>query len=157
MAALDGADGAPLLDATEWNWVVRDDERAGTAWIQQNMRFASAVVVLVGEHTDRNPWVRREIFAAWSECRPLLGVHAYGIVDADGRTCEKGKNPFHHLKFRSGGYMSDYVPVFEPQGDDPVTFLADLEAKLPEWTALGARRMQPRLARGRVSSVLRRR
>lgn len=157
VARIAGVGSQPLLDADEWNAIAGDDVRAGRAWIQQHMRFAGAVVVLVGERTEQDPWVRREIFAAWHDCRPLLGVHVYGLGDADGQRGIKGKNPFLHLKFRAGGYMSDYVPVFEPQGDDPAAFAADLESKLPGWIERGAQRMRPRAPRRLAPSALRRR
>ncbi|MFM2078242.1 MAG: hypothetical protein RJA49_2132 [Actinomycetota bacterium] len=157
VARLGGNGSQTLLSGQEWAAVCSRREGSATAWIDEQMRFAGAVVVLVGTRTDQCPWVRREILRAWEDCRPLLGIHVDGLADRDGSTARPGGNPFLHLKFRSGGWMSDYVPVFRPDGDDDESVRASIAESLPGWIARGARRMGPRQPRtSAVGALLRR-
>lgn len=138
---LDGVGASSMLSVTERHELEQQGDRAVAAWIESRMRFASAVVVLVGAETDRRRWVRHEVLTAWKDRRPLLGIRIHGLLDAVGQSGERGPNPFFDVKLRTtGGYMSDYVPLFEPEGDEPEAVLMSLKRELSTWLTQGYRR-----------------
>ncbi|WP_406237536.1 TIR domain-containing protein [Nocardia sp. NBC_01009] len=99
-------EGQPLLGAQKWEEVKAKGNAAIEAWIDEQMKYKKAVIVLIGQETASRPWVQYEIKRAWDLKRPLLGVHIYGLSSM-GSVDRKGADPF--LKAGISG-----VPVFDP-------------------------------------------
>lgn len=101
----------PLLTPQKWEEV----EKAGTAaiekWIADNMKYKSAVVVLIGEHTASRPWVIYEIQKAWADKRPLVGIRIHGLSDF-GTAGKPGADPF----VKAG--ITSTIPIFDPTEKD---------------------------------------
>ena len=62
------------VSANEWESVKRGGEASIKKWIDDNLRYKSCVVVLVGEETANRKWVRYEIEKAWELGKGLVGV-----------------------------------------------------------------------------------
>lgn len=64
-------EGDQPVAANEWEQLQR---RTGGVekWIDDNMRYRSCVIVLIGEDTYRRPWVKYEIEKAWKEKKGLF-------------------------------------------------------------------------------------
>lgn len=131
-------EGQPLLNAQEWETIERQGPEAVQAWIDEQMKYKRAAIVLIGKETARRPWVKYEIEKAWAEGKPLLGVRIHGISSM-GTTDAEGANPFD-----AADVPSHLIPVFDPtQRDwagnvDSKATYNHLAANLETWSGLGA-------------------
>lgn len=78
------------ISANEWETVKKGGEAAIEKWIDDNMKYRSCVVVLIGEETSKRPWVQYEIKKAWKDGKGLLGIHINNLKDPKTGTCAKG-------------------------------------------------------------------
>ena len=72
-------EGQKLLNAQEWEAVRARGTKAIQNWIDEQMRWKSAVVVLIGAQTASRSWVQYEIQRAWELRKPLLGIRIHGL------------------------------------------------------------------------------
>ena len=132
-------EGQPVLNAQEWETVKGRGPKAVQDWIDEQMKYKRAVIVLIGAETARRPWVKYEIEKAWAEGKPLLGVRIHGISSM-GVVDAEGANPFYAADVP--GYS---IPVFDPtQRDwrgniDSQATYNYLAANLEAWSDQGAR------------------
>jgi hypothetical protein len=133
-------EGQPVLNAQEWESVKRRGRTAIVNWIAENMKYKTAVVVLIGSQTASREWVRYEIAKAWDDKRRLVGVRIHGLADRNGRTDTEGANPFSQVSLRGGGTVGDYVPVYNPSGWSSKDVYASIKANLASWANNGYKR-----------------
>ncbi|WP_394553107.1 TIR domain-containing protein [Agromyces sp. MMS24-JH15] len=126
-------DGQPILNAQKWEEVQRKGDAAIQAWIDEQMSYKKAVIVLVGAQTASRPWVQYEIKKAWNGKKPILGVRIHGLADSGGRTDSAGANPFAKITLQGGGSVGDYVPLFEPSGMNSQEVHASIKANIASW------------------------
>ena len=100
-------DGQKILNHQDWESVKRGGTSAITRWIDEQMKYKSAVIVLIGKETSTRPWVLYEIEKAWNDKRRLLGIYIHGLSSM-GEVDSKGANPFERV---DGVYG---IPVFDP-------------------------------------------
>lgn len=129
---IDALQGKPLFNAQEWETVRQRSQQAIVDWIDEQMKYKRAVVVLIGQETSERPWVRYEIEKAWNERKPLVGVYIHGLSGL-GTADNKGANPFDKVPGVVG------VPVFDPtvtnwrdEIDTKATY-ANLARNLESW------------------------
>ncbi len=117
------------VSANEWEEVKRKGKENIEKWIDDNMKYRSCVVVLVGQETADREWVQFEIKKAWKEGRGLLGIYIHNLKDANGQRCIQGKNPFD--KFYYGNRrLSSIVKCYNPNSFDAYN---DIRNHLEEW------------------------
>lgn len=132
-------EGQPLLNHQEWETVKRGGTAAIQEWIDEKMKWKSAVIVLIGQETASREWVLYEIQKAWDEKRPLLGIRIHGLSSM-GSVDSPGANPFDKVPGVFG------IPIFDPtQTDwagriDSKATYSSLKAQLPTWAAQGKTR-----------------
>ncbi|WP_392507845.1 TIR domain-containing protein [Naumannella halotolerans] len=130
---INALEGQPLLNAQDWESVRRDGDAAIEKWINDQMAYKKAVIVLVGQQTAGRKWVNYEINKAWQDKKPLLGVRIHGLSSM-GSVDRAGSSPFS---------SSSGIPVFDPtvsdawgRIDSKATYAA-LADRLEEWSSLG--------------------
>jgi len=128
-------DGQEILSSQKWEEVKRGGDQAIKNWIEKEMKYKGAVVVLIGAQTASRPWVKYEIIKAWNEKRPLLGIRIHGLKDSAGNTDASGANPFEKVTFSTGGSVADYVPVYTPTGSDSTQVYASIASNIESWVA----------------------
>lgn len=133
---INALEGQPLLNSQGWEEVRRAGKKAIENWINAQMAFKRAVIVLIGNQTASREWVLYEIEKAWSDKKPLVGIRIHGISSL-GAVATAGANPFDEV---DGVYG---VPVFDPtvrdwQGkiDSKATY-NNLASNLEFWSAQG--------------------
>jgi len=93
-------EGNMPVSPNEWE-EARRKPGAIEKWIDDNMKYRSCVIVLVGSETANRPWVKYEIKKAWSDGKGLVGIFIHNLKDP--RTskippyygkCIQGANPF---------------------------------------------------------------
>jgi hypothetical protein len=105
---INALEGQPLLNAQDWQQVRMRGKQAIENWINEQMAYKKAVIVLVGHETAGRPWIKYEIERAWSIRKPLLGVRIHGL-SSFGTVDSPGTSPFND---------SVGVPVFDPTVKD---------------------------------------
>jgi hypothetical protein len=126
-------EGQPILNSQQWEEVKRSGDRAIEDWIDREMKYKSAVVVLVGAETADRPWVRYEIAKAWNEKRPLVGVRIHGLADGLGRSSRSGADPFAKVGLSGGGSVADYVSLVDPAGQTSNAVYNTIRSNIASW------------------------
>ncbi len=128
-------EGQPLLNSQDWEAVQRKGDGAIRQWIDDQMAYKSAVVVLIGAQTASRPWVRYEIGHAWDNRKPLVGIRIQGLADQNGYTDSSGSNPFSEVALQGGGNVGQFVPIYNPVGLTNQAVYADIKRNLATWVA----------------------
>lgn len=127
-------EGQEIMPAQNWEEVKTEGDAAVEEWINKEMAYKSAVVVLIGSQTASRKFVKYEIRRAWSIKKPLVGIRIHGLKDANGNTSTAGSNPFEQFGFSdSTKTFADYVRVFNPVGADSTQIYADIKKNLTTW------------------------
>lgn len=129
--------GQPLLNSQEWEKVRGRGDGAIQGWIDEQMSYKRAVVVLVGRDTATRPWVIYEIQKAWRERRALLGVRIHGLSSM-GEVDREGGNPFAAAQLDPLRIPLFDPTVYTPAGriDSQATY-AGLASRLVGWAGQG--------------------
>jgi hypothetical protein len=134
-------EGQPILNAQDWESIRRRGDQAIKDWIEQQMKYKTAVVVLVGAATSTRRWVKYEITKAWNDKRALVGIRINGLADSNGNTDRAGGNPFSDVKFAEGsGSLAVYVPLHTPVGATSSAVYSDIKDNIRSWVASAYKR-----------------
>ncbi|KQY61833.1 TIR domain-containing protein [Nocardioides sp. Root140] len=132
---INALEGQPLLNSQQWEAVQRGGAAAIQKWIDGEMAYKRAVIVLIGKETAARPWVKYEIQKAWADKKPMLGVRIHGISSM-GTADSIGGDPFA-VAGLSG------VPIFDPTArdwqnriDTQATYKA-LASSIEHWSSQG--------------------
>jgi hypothetical protein len=129
-----------ILSAQDWEGVKKKGDAAIQTWIDDQMKYKTAVVVLIGKETASRPWVTYEIRKAWNEKRPLLGIRINGLAPLNLTADAAGANPFSNVPLDGGDTVADYVPIFTPTGNTSKDVYSSIAENLGEWITLGYKR-----------------
>lgn len=124
-------DGA--IASQEWEKVRYLSTNSIKNWIDTQMSYKRAVVVLIGQETASRDWVQYEIKRAWNLKKPLLGIRIHGLKNQRGLTTYPGEDPFQKIGLRG-------IPVFTPTGTDSQTKYRNIQENLNLWINQGYRR-----------------
>lgn len=125
-------EGQPLLSSNEWEEVEAGGPTAVQAWIDEQMRGKSCVVVLIGSATAGREWVNYEIQKGWKDGKGVVGVYIHNISDLAGMTTSKGRNPFDDFTI-DGTIMSSVVEAYAPPRGTSQIVYNHIRANLEEW------------------------
>lgn len=118
------------VSASEWEEVKRKGEASIKKWIDDNMRYRSCVVVLVGEETANRPWVQYELKKAWEDDKGLLGIYIHNLKCPRNGKSNKGQNPFDQFTFDNGSKLSSVVKCYNPSSTDAYN---DIKNNVEDW------------------------
>jgi Thoeris protein ThsB, TIR-like domain len=106
-------DGDEPVSKNEWEQLKKT---AGGVqkWINENMRYRSCVIVLVGAQTSGRPWVQYEIKKAWNEGKGLFGIYIHNLNDPNTGTSNRGLDPFSQFALKKTDGSSVRIPVYDP-------------------------------------------
>lgn len=132
---INALEGQPVLNSQDWEKVRRGGSAGIQKWIDEQMAYKRAVVVLIGKETASRPWVKYEIEKAWADKKPLVGVRIHGLSSM-GSADTIGGDPF--AKAGISG-----VPIFDPtaknwqnQTDTQATY-KNLANSIENWVSQG--------------------
>jgi hypothetical protein len=118
------------VSKNEWETVKKKGDAAVEKWIDDNMRYRSCVIVLIGEETSERPWVRYEIQKAWNDGKGLLGIHIHNINCPRNGKGRKGSNPFELFELKSGEKLSEHVACYNPNSANAY---GDIASNIDAW------------------------
>ncbi|TQJ52236.1 TIR domain-containing protein [Phycicoccus sp. SLBN-51] len=132
---INALEGQAVLNGQDWEKLQRSGSDAIQQWIDGQMSYKKAVIVLIGQQTASRPWVQYEIKKAWADRKPLLGICIHGLSSL-GQVDSPGADPF-----KKAGLTG--VPVFDPTVrawngvvDSKATY-RNLASRLEGWSAQG--------------------
>lgn len=137
---IDALTGSPEITGQNWEHVRYKTQIAIQNWIDKEMNYKKAVIVLIGQKTAERHYVQYEINRAWSMKKPLLGVRIHGLASLNDGADSPGEDPFKALGITG-------VPIFDPTKkelyagriDTKATF-NELRRNLPTWANRGVTR-----------------
>lgn len=122
-------EGNEPVSPNNWEQIKRS-EYAVKKWIDDNMKYKSCVIVLVGSETASRKWVDYEIRKAWNEGKGLFGIYIHNLKDPRTGICRKGANPFDNVPLENGQRLSSLVPCYDPNSWDAYN---DIAKNLENW------------------------
>lgn len=95
-------EGDKPINGNRWEEVKSKSDAVIIAWIDENLKDKSCLVVLIGEKTSERKWVQYEIKRAWELGKAVCGVYIHKLEDVNGKQSVKGRNP-----------LSNVMPIFD--------------------------------------------
>jgi len=95
-------EGDKPVNGNKWEEVKSKSDSTIKAWIDDNLKDKSCLIVLIGEKTSERKWVNYEINKAWELGKAVCGIFVHKLEDSSGKQSVKGKNP-----------LPSYIPIFE--------------------------------------------
>ena len=123
-------EGNEPVSASAWEDVQREGNVAVERWIDDNMKYRSCVVVLIGEDTANRPWVKYEIKKAYELGKKIIGIYIRNLKDPIFGKCSKGKNPFDQFKVSDGSLLSKHIKCYDPNSRDAYN---DIKQNMNRW------------------------
>ena len=114
IGAIEGNRPAPDND---WETVTSGGEEAIKRWINEQMKYRSCAVVLVGNNTANRKWINYEIVKAWNDGMGVVGIYIHGLKNSSELISNKGANPFDYIPYGdTGKKLSAIVKCYDPAG-----------------------------------------
>lgn len=108
-------EGQRILNSQDWESVRAGGRSAIANWIDEQMKYKTAVIVLIGRETALRPWVQYEVQKAWDAKKPLLGIRIHGLSSM-GKVDTIGSDPFTQISGYEGSNPG--LPIFDPTVND---------------------------------------
>lgn len=102
----------------DWETITNTGGDAIKKWINEQMKYRSCTIVLVGNKTANRKWINYEIIKSWNEEMGIAGIYVHGLKNSQGQIAEKGTNPFDSITFKNGKKMSEVVKCYNPTGNN---------------------------------------
>ena len=122
-------EGNKPVSANDWEQIKRTGKTAIEKWIDDNMKYRTCVIVLIGTDTASREWVQYEIKKAWADKKGLLGIYIHNIRDPRSGVCNKGNNPLAQFKLGDRNF-ADIVPCYDP---NPMDAYNDIRNNIDSW------------------------
>lgn len=124
-------EGNPVASSNDWEKVKRKGDDAIKKWIDDNMKYRSCIVVLIGEETAKRKYVKYEIEKAWNSGKGVLGIYIHNIKCPRTGKSLKGQNPFDSFTLNgSKRKLSDVVKCYNPNSSNAYK---DIEENIDKW------------------------
>ncbi|MDP2301046.1 MAG: TIR domain-containing protein [Ignavibacteria bacterium] len=119
------------VSVNDWEQIKKGGDKSIEKWIDDNMKYKSCVVVLVGSSTANRQWVKYEIGKAWNDGKGLVGIYIHNLKCPRNGTCSQGSNPFDTFTFKdSDKKLSSVVKCYNPKSSDAYN---DIAANIEIW------------------------
>ncbi len=95
-------EGDKPVNGNRWEEVKSKSDESIKAWIDENLKDKSCLIVLIGEKTSQRKWVKYEIERAWELGKAVCGIYIDKLENSSGNQGKKGSNP-----------LLSFIPVFD--------------------------------------------
>lgn len=107
-------EGNKPVSENDWEEVKKKGDENIKKWINDQLKYRSCTVVLIGAETSKRKWVKYEIEKSWNDGKGVLGIYIHNLKDQNQERSEKGDNPFEQFTCENGKKLSDYVKTYNP-------------------------------------------
>lgn len=105
-------EGNKPVSENEWEEVKKKGRANIAKWINDQLKYKSCTIVLIGSETADREWVKYEIKRSWETGKAMFGIYVNKLKDANGKTDIKGKNPFESVSINNVK-LSNYVRTYD--------------------------------------------
>lgn len=123
-------EGNKPVSPNEWETIKRGGDASIKKWIDENLRYKSCLVVLVGSETANRKWIKYEIEKAWNDGKAVLGIYIHNLKCPQNGISSKGANPFDALRFDNNEPLSKRVVCYNPSSYDTY---GDIKRNIENW------------------------
>lgn len=102
-----------VIDAVEWEKIEREGDEAIKRWINDQLKYTSVTVVLIGVQTAERDWVDYELRRSWERGNGIVGVRIHNLKNQDGSTDTPGPNPLDNIKLVDGTPLSSIFKTYD--------------------------------------------
>ena len=106
-------EGNTPVSSNDWEKVKRGGNTAIKRWIDEQMKYRSCTIVLVGTRTANRKSINYEIEESWKRGMGVAGIYIHGLKNLDEHTSSQGRNPFDYA---FSGELSSIVKCYNPCG-----------------------------------------
>ena len=107
-----------FVDAVDWESIKKKGDAAVERWIDDQLKYTSVTVVLIGAETASREWVQHEILKSWNRGNGIVGIRIHNIKDQDQKTDTAGRNPLTDFKLPDGTLLSSVCKTYDWVSDD---------------------------------------
>lgn len=101
----------------DWETITSAGNDTIKKWINDQMKYRSCTIVLIGNKTANRKWINYEIVKSWNEGMGIVGIYIHGLKNSQEHISEKGNNPFNYINYGdSGKKLSSVVKCYNPSG-----------------------------------------
>lgn len=122
-------EGNEPISKNAWEDVEAGGDAKIQKWIDDNLRYRSCLIVLIGSDTAGRKWIDYEIKKAWKDGKGVFGIYIHNLGDSIGKTDTKGKNPFLGTNFTKNG-NSVTLATYDPPSTNVIN---TLKANIESW------------------------
>lgn len=124
-------EGNEPTSPNNWEELKRKGDKSIEKWVDDNMKYRSCVVVLIGSDTASRKWVDYEIEKAWNDGKGVVGIHINNLKCPNNGVSSKGKNPFETFTLKNGTVkLSSVVQCYTPKSYDAYN---DIKDNIDDW------------------------
>jgi hypothetical protein len=116
----------------DWESVKRGGDQAIQRWIDDQLKYRSCTVVLIGSGTYGRKWINYEIEKSWKEKMGLVGIYIHGLKDSVGFQSQQGANPFTWFNL-NGTPLNQIVKTYNTPHSDSRDVYAYIAANIARW------------------------
>lgn len=111
--AIANEDEYGVIDSVEWEKIERAGDDNIKRWINDQLKYTSVTVVLIGAETSEREWVDYEIRRSWERGNGLVGVRIHNVKNLDSKTDTMGPNPFDNILLADGKPLSSICKTYD--------------------------------------------
>lgn len=116
-------EGNTPITPNNWEQIKRQGESSVKKWIDDNMKYKSCVVVLIGSDTSNRKWVKYEIEKAWQDRKGIVGIYIHNLRCPRTGISRQGANPFKSFNFGNTTF-DNIVKCYNPNSYDTYNDIA---------------------------------
>ncbi|HIP49139.1 MAG TPA: hypothetical protein EYG92_09275 [Lutibacter sp.] len=126
-------DNKPASD-NKWEEVKKKGNKEIQKWIDDNLKYRSCTVILVGENTAKRKWIDYEIKKSWDDGKGIVAIHIHNLKNSDGNQANKGSNPFEHFTLNEGKEkLSSVAKCYNPPYSTSTNVYNYIKENLEDW------------------------
>lgn len=118
------------VSANDWEKVKQGGDISIKRWIDENLKYKSCLVVLIGNETSDRKWVKYEIKKAWNDGKAVVGIYIHNLKCPKKGICTQGSNPFDAFKLDNDKLLSKIVKCHNPKSNDAY---GDIKYNIESW------------------------
>ena len=109
-------EGNKPVSENDWEEVKKKGDENIKKWINDQLKYRSCTVVLIGSETSKRKWVKYEIEKSWNDGKGVLGIYIHNLEEVLNSFIGEYNMevPIYSAVKVNGKKLSDYVKTYNP-------------------------------------------
>ena len=125
-------EGNEPLSPNKWEEIKKNGDQAIQEWIDDNLKYRSCTIVLIGEKTAGRKWIEYEIKKSFKDKKGIVGIYIHNLFGGDAKKSNKGKNPFEGLNV-DGRNLVSIIKCYDPLFTLSTDVYGHIKKHIKEW------------------------